>query len=162
MKKRFVFWYLAACAAGVGLHFLYGLWPNRLTMLLAPVQESVWEHLKLLYWPFLLAMTPLLAGAADRLAFWGAAMAGLLVMPVLLLSAFYVLSGAFGIERPAVDIVLYFAVMGAGVGTAWRLRRSGTIRRCAGILTMVAGLYGLMLVLFSLAAPQLPIFLPKI
>ena len=162
MKRRFVFWYLLSCAAGVGLHFLYGLWPNRLTMLFAPVQESVWEHLKLLYWPFLLGMAPLLADAGDRQACLGAALTGLLRMPALLLSAYYVLSGAFGVESAAVDICLYFVVMAAGFYTVWRLRSAPAVRRCAGTLAMVAGLYGLMLVLFSLAAPQLPIFLPKI
>ena len=30
-------------------HFLYDLFPNALTALLFPVNESIWEHMKMLY-----------------------------------------------------------------------------------------------------------------
>ena len=51
MKK----WFAAAAAASVCLgcawHFLYDWYPHFLVGLFAPVNESVWEHLKLLFWP---------------------------------------------------------------------------------------------------------------
>ena len=40
---------------GTGWHFLYDWLPFQLVGMVAPVNESVWEHLKLLFWPFLLA-----------------------------------------------------------------------------------------------------------
>ena len=51
MKK----WFTAAAAATVCLgcawHFLYDWCPHFLVGLFAPVNESVWEHLKLLFGP---------------------------------------------------------------------------------------------------------------
>lgn len=40
---------------GAALHFLYALVPNVLTAIFSPVNESVWEHLKIIFWPFLAA-----------------------------------------------------------------------------------------------------------
>ena len=42
--------------AGACLHFLYVLLPNPVTAVLAPVNESLWEHGKILLWPYLTAM----------------------------------------------------------------------------------------------------------
>ena len=47
--------FAAAVAGGAGLHFLYTLLPCPLTALVAPVNESLWEHVKLLYWPCLIS-----------------------------------------------------------------------------------------------------------
>ena len=46
---------LFTISAGTALHFLFD-WSGRLipAALIAPVNESVWEHLKLLFFPFLL------------------------------------------------------------------------------------------------------------
>ena len=47
--------FVAATVAGACLHFLYTLLPCPATALVAPVRESLWEHVKLLYWPCLIA-----------------------------------------------------------------------------------------------------------
>ena len=49
MRKRFFLSYLAAAGLGTVGHFLYEWFPNALTALIAPVNECVWEHLKLLF-----------------------------------------------------------------------------------------------------------------
>ena len=54
MKKRFWLAFGIAVLAGTGLHFLYDVCPVPLVGLFAPVNESVWEHLKLFFWPCLL------------------------------------------------------------------------------------------------------------
>ena len=52
MRRKWGLVFTLAVLGGAALHFLYNVWPNPLTAVLAPVNESVWEHLKLLYWPF--------------------------------------------------------------------------------------------------------------
>ena len=51
--KKMILNYLIAAAAGVLLHFLYQWLPNPALALISPVRESVWEHVKLLYFPLL-------------------------------------------------------------------------------------------------------------
>lgn len=47
--------FFAALALGALLHFLYGWFPHPLIALISPVRESLWEHLKVLFYPLLLS-----------------------------------------------------------------------------------------------------------
>jgi len=47
--------FFGAVALGVVLHFLYNWFPNPMIALISPVRESIWEHLKILYFPLLLS-----------------------------------------------------------------------------------------------------------
>ena len=78
-KRHLVLTALAAALAGIALHFLYFLWPNALTALLAPINESLWEHVKLVFWPYLLAALWLNRGRPGGLRPW------LLTLPLLCL-----------------------------------------------------------------------------
>ena len=53
--KRMILCYLAAAALGVLLHFLFEWFPNPVLALISPVRESIWEHVKLIYFPLLAA-----------------------------------------------------------------------------------------------------------
>ena len=54
-KKQLLLAFVLAVLAGAGLHFVYGLCPNGVTALFSPVNESIWEHTKILFWPYLAA-----------------------------------------------------------------------------------------------------------
>ena len=101
MKKRYALAFLLTALAGTALHFAYDWCLSPLVGLFAPVNESVWEHLKLLFWPFL----------------------------------------------------------AAGFAAALRVNRSGRFGWLAGVLVILTGLYGAALILFTLAPPELPIFM---
>ena len=156
MKRRWLFVFFLTAAAGAALHCLYDLWPNALTAILAPVNESVWEHLKLLYWPFLAAAFHLTRGAADSRRSWCALLIGVLAAPVLLLGAYYPLAYGFSLHGLALDILLYLLSLAGGLQPRWL---PGSV---CGIFVIAAGLYGAALALFSFAPPELPIFLPPV
>ena len=42
--------------AGAILHGLFDLWPSILTEFAAPVNESIWEHMKIVFWFYVLLM----------------------------------------------------------------------------------------------------------
>lgn len=159
MKKRFIFAWALAAAAGTGLHFLYELAPVPLVGLFAPVNESVWEHLKLLYWPFLLAAAVLSHMMKDRLRAWSAFLASLLLQPLLLTALFYLFHGGLGLESPILNILLYYGVLAAGFWGAFELYGSGAAESSLGLLIVLAAIYGVCLMVFTLAAPNLPIFI---
>ncbi len=162
MKRRWLLVFVLTAAAGAALHFLYDLWPNVLTAVLAPVNESVWEHLKLLYWPFLVAAFYLTRGAEDGRHGWCALLLGLLAAPVLLLGAYYPLACGFSLHGLALDILLYILALAAGFFLAYRLQGRTLPGALCGPVVIVAGLYGAALALFSFAPPELPIFLPPV
>ena len=70
MKRHWLLTALGAILAGAGLHFLWQALPNPLFALISPVNESVWEHLKLLYWPMLAAALVLVTVAAPPLGIY--------------------------------------------------------------------------------------------
>lgn len=159
MKKRFVAAWLLATMAGGALHFAYPLCQTPLVGLFAPVNESVWEHLKLFFWPMLLAAFVLTRGAADGRRAWSGWLLGLLRVPLLCIGAYYALSCGLGIEAMWIDIALYAVLMADGFYTAYRKTETGRAAWAAGPLVIAVGLYGAALILFSMAPPALPIFM---
>lgn len=160
MRRKWGLVFTLAVLGGAALHFLYDVWPNPLTAVLAPVNESVWEHLKLLYWPFLAAAFVLARGADDARGRWCGLLVGLLAAPLLLLGAYYPLLYGFGVHGLWLDLLLYVLAMGAGFLLAYRLQRRALPAGLYGPLVIAAGVYGAALALFSFAPPDLPIFRP--
>ena len=160
MKKRFVLTALLAALTGSALHFLYDLWPNAITALISPVNESVWEHFKLLFWPTLIATFFLTKKAEKPISLWGAVFLVLPLMPVFLGGMYYLLSGGFSVMSLPVDIGLYFLTMLLAFLLIYGLRKSALTEKLAGYLLMLTIFYGAALILFTFAAPPLGIFQP--
>lgn len=160
MNRKWLAAFVLSVLAGSALHFLYDVWPNALTAVFAPVNESVWEHLKLLYWPFLAASFVLMRGKPAARGGWCALCCGLLAAPLLLLGAYYTLLAGFGLHALWVDLGLYVLAMAAGFLLARHLQAAAFPAWLCGVLIIASGLYGAALTLFSAAAPQLPIFIP--
>ena len=153
-------WFLVSVVtslAGAALHFLYDLLPGPFTALISPVNESVWEHLKLLFWPMLIGAAVLSRGRKHKERFWSSFFVALLAAPTFLLLSYYGLK-LFGIESLVIDISLYFAGMFLGYLLAWLLYRKGKPERIGGFALMLVILYAASLILFTFAVPNLPIF----
>ena len=125
-------------AAGPALHFLYPLSGGALLAgLLAPVNESVWEHLKLALWPQTLWWT---AGyvlcarrqAADAAAWCAAALGALVATGCAMLLLFYFYTGAFGVELLWADIALFFLAVLLGQWAGLRRFRPGASGAAGG------------------------------
>ena len=76
-KRALILTCLLAMLAGTGLHFLYEWLPNPVTALLSPINESLWEHIKLIYWPYLAAALWLNRGRPGGIRPW------LLALPIM-------------------------------------------------------------------------------
>ena len=161
MKKRAILSFFAAAALGTVWHFLYDVFPNPLTALIAPVNESVWEHLKLLFFPPLAVFFVL----ASRVPgpgrnFWSGALSCVLLSPALLTGAFYALTAGFGVPAgPAFDVSLYCLCLASAWICAFRLMQSGRASRRLGALVIACGVLGTAFVVFTSAPPPLPIFI---
>ena len=100
--------FVAATVAGACLHFLYTLLPCPATALVAPVRESLWEHVKLLYWPALAAGLFL---HRRRPGLLGQRAFALLAAAAGMLALGYVYHIRLQGDALAVDILLYAAAM---------------------------------------------------
>ena len=154
-SKKLILYYLTAAAAGVLLHFLFSWFPNPISALVAPVRESVWEHVKLLYFP-LLAVSLLLGrgGAAGRTP-W---LLSTLAVCAALLGTGYLYHIALRGESLYADLALYFVLLAVGFllpRALWPLCEWPGTDKAAVALT---ALLGALIVWFTFFPPMTALF----
>lgn len=147
-------------ALGALSHFVYE-WTgqNQLAGLFVPVSESIWEHMKLLFFPMLLAalfLTVLLKRTYPHI-FTGM-LAGLLTGTAAIPVLFYTYSGILGYFIPAVDIAIFYISVCAGFFIAYRLTISPYAESLNHLLACLTLLMLAAFVLFSNDPPSLGIF----
>lgn len=148
---------------GTLMHFLYGLSGDAFVVgLFAPVNESVWEHLKLVLWPLVLWWTVYYVRMGnerkiDAPAWFAAALSALVTAQTAIMFLFYFYTGAFGAELLTVDILIFFLAVLFGQLTGLRVYRRGSGVSWVVPLTLLAMLLALFVVL-TLAPPALPLF----
>lgn len=114
LSKAALITFVVATLAGSCLHFVYALWPNGLTALLAPVNESLWEHVKILYWPCLLSGILLVRREPESL---GARAFSLLLSAAVMLGVGYLYHVVLEGDSLFFDVALYVLVMALGAAT---------------------------------------------
>lgn len=166
MRRRVEHWELIGfgltCLLGTAGHFLYNLTgEGPVAAAVVAVNESTWEHMKLLYIPyFLYALVECFSLARELENFLAAkalgALAGLIAIPAL----FYTLSGCFGEPPSWVNIGIFFvssaiafAVSCAAMKRGWLV---GGAWQGAGFLLLWALLF--LFVRWSFDPPHLPLF----
>ena len=164
MYKRLRRWeiagFLLTGIAGPLLHFTYR-WSgeNRIVAAFSAVNESTWEHMKLLFFPMLICSLFLSAQLRESLpslpgALFFGNILGTMSIPVL----FYTYSGILGRTVIAVDIAIFFAAVLTAWGTAWKLKESDRLYRCRMLLYGLTFLLFALFVFFTLRVPGLPLF----
>ena len=164
MKQRSVLWAAAGFAlvtfGGTILHFLYD-WTGG-SILVAPfsgVNESTWEHMKLLFWPlFLFALVQQLF-FRDQKNYWCVKLAdillGLLLIPVL----FYTYNGVFGKSPDWINIAIFYITALLIFLFEWWAFKNGRLQCKYPRLAFTAiCLIGVLFVAFTFAPPQIPLF----
>ncbi len=151
MKRRLFFWeaggFLFTGALGTLLHFVYE-WSGGGTAaaVISAVNESTWEHMKLLFVPlFLFSVAQVCLLGRNYPNFLAvravSALAGLALIPIL----FYTYTGALGRNYDWVNIAIFFvADLGAFALDFWLLRRG----RCSAGWQQLLGLGALWGLLF--------------
>ena len=148
ISKVLLIAFVVTTLAGACLHFLYDFLPSPVTALIAPVNESIWEHLKLVYWPYLAAMWIVTrkAGKDSR----GGWLLTLLIISVAMLTAGYVYYILLGRDSRAFGLSLYVILMALGFWLPGRLSTCGKSK----IIPFLVILLGAMILLFTFLPPD--------
>lgn len=164
MKRKFWLWQLMGFSlvslGGVLLHFLYDITGG--SVLVAPfsgVNESTWEHMKLLFWPMLLFAVIEAAFFRDRPDFWCIKLRGILLGLTLIPVIFYTYNGAVSKSPDWLNIAIFFVAAALGFVyeiTLYNKKPPIFCRKGLAALTLVA--LAATFVVFSFAAPHLGIF----
>ena len=118
MKRQIGLWQLVGFAftalGGTLLHFLYDWLAGAIWI--APfsgVNESTWEHMKLLFWPMLLFAVVQSFFFRDRADFWCIKLRGILLGILLIPILFYTYNGVVGKSPDFINIAIFFLAAGA-------------------------------------------------
>ena len=164
MQAWLAVWQAAGFAFTVVLgtlqHFLYG-WTggSRWVAPFAAVNESTWEHMKLLYFPMLLFAVVQSFYGREYPHFWCVkavgTVTGLLLIPLL----FYACNGAFGRSSGWVNIALFFvSAAGAFLLETHLFRRGGGACSTPWMGGVLMAALGVLFVVFTFLPPPLPLF----
>ena len=164
MKKSVWAWQLWGLAitslSGTLLHFLYD-WTGG-ALLVAPfsgVNESTWEHMKLLFWPMLVFAIIESFFLRERKDFWcvklRGTLSGLILIPVL----FYTYNGVIGKSPDWINIAIFFISAALAYLYEWWLFKKGKIeckkpKLALATLILIAAMF----VVFTFKTPEIGIF----
>lgn len=124
------------------------------------VNESVFEHLKLTFWPFLLwAAIEYRHIQNNGHNFIIAKTAGLYVMPVVIITLFYGYTTLTGTESLVADIAIFVVAIALGQFTSYRIMSRQSLSQqlhrvsLAGMVSL-----GVIYAVFTFYPPQVPFF----
>ncbi|MBQ9135627.1 MAG: hypothetical protein IJX66_05985 [Lachnospiraceae bacterium] len=160
LSRLFIIGFLFTAALGTLSHFLYDLsGQNIIVGLFTPINESIWEHIKLLFFPMLLftlfavyhygKQNPRLAPAL----LWGI-LFGSLLIPML----YYTYTGAFGIHLSAIDITIYYVCALTAFLSAYLSLNNCTIPNNIFIPRLLVLALFAAFIFFTFVPPPLPLF----
>ena len=133
---------------GTLLHFLPDLLTNNFIYLLCPTNESVWEHLKLLFYPYFIFMAvEYFAYGKYAVGFLGAKARGVLLGEALIVCVHYIVSGVVGRDVMWLDVTLFFIGAAVAYFLPYLMLKRGVARRYSNV--SAAAIFILQILLFS-------------
>lgn len=164
MKRSINLWQLfgfaVAMLGGTLLHFLYewtegAVW----TAPFSGVNESTWEHMKLLFWPMFIFAIVQSFFFKDREEFWCVKLKGILLGLALIPVLFYTYNGVIGKSPDWINIAIFFISGAAAYIYETRLFHADKTpclspKWAFAVLCVIA----LLFVVFTFATPELGIF----
>ena len=160
IKSWLIAGFIFTAVFGTLSHFFYG-WSNEnpLIGLISPVNESTWEHMKLVFFPVLLwslLLPPHLSDAFPSLrpALLFGGLLGTLTVPVL----FYTYSGILGRTVTWIDILIFFISVFLTFFCAWKFQSSSKIYKKRTAIYFLTVLFLILFFLFTFLPPDIGLF----
>ena len=165
MKKSLSFWqfvgFVFTSVVGTLLHFLYE-WTGESVIvgLFSAVNESIFEHMKLLFFPMLLFAFIEAKYIGDEYDnFWCAKLVGILVGVGLIPVLYYTYTGIFGVNADWFNIIIFFITAAVSYMVETRLKKNG---RCLCIQPNLAKFILIVLaavfIVLTFFPPKIPLF----
>ena len=123
------------------------------------VNESTWEHMKLLFWPLFLFALVQRPFFRDQRNYWCVKLAEILLGLTLIPVLFYTYNGAFGKSPDWINIaIFYITTLLVFLFEWWAFKRDLPLCRYPSLAFAAIVLIGALFVVFTFATPQIPLF----
>ena len=154
---------------GFFMHYIYE-WSGNSTIvgIFAPVNESVWEHLKLTFWPMLIWWIAgyIILSKNNNISasqWFTSCTVAELVCPLVVLCFYYTYTGAFGIESLILDIFSLFLGVAVAQGLALHVYKYARFSLyCLYISAAIIILLAVTFTVFTFAPPHFPLFMDSV
>ena len=153
--------FLFTAVAGTLLHFLFDLTGgNGVVALFSAVNESIWEHMKLIFYPMaVFAFAEYFAWGREVESFWCVKLIGILLSLVLIPLVYYTYTGILGVNADWFNITIFFLAAGIGYFVETRVFQKGVVCplpdwAAIGILCLIAAAF----TVFTFLPPEIPFF----
>ena len=163
--KSYTFWgIIIVSILGTLCHFVYE-WTNNnpIIGLFTPVNESTWEHMKLIFFPMIIysvfinkKLSKIYPCIYSASAF--SILFGTFLIPVL----FYTYSGILGYNIAIIDILTFYISVIAAFCIYYRLAQSCKAQKYSSILNFLLFLIGVAFLFFTIYPPNIGIFISPI
>ena len=164
MKRSIGLWQLSSFAVtslgGTVLHFLYE-WLGEAAWIapISGVNESTWEHMKLLFWPMFIFAIVQSFFFRERKEFWCVKLRGTLCGLALIPVLFYTYNGVIGKSPDWINIAIFFVSAAVAYVYETRLFHEKRLlckrpKIAIGVLFAIA----LAFIVFTFQTPQIGIF----
>ena len=144
---------------GTLLHFTYK-WSNNnmLVGIFSPINESIWEHLKLMFFPMLITIIiGYLYKGKDVDNYLSSKVIGTIVMLSFTIVFYYTYSGILGTNYVGVDVSIFFIAVALGQYVSYKLMKTKFHgNNIIGIIILLALL--LCFVVFTFFPPNIALF----
>jgi hypothetical protein len=165
VKKKILRWELGGIVfivvVGSVLHFVFEWSGGAIPVApFAAVNESVWEHLKLGFWPALVyAVLEYFRFGKSANNFPFAKTLGIYLIPITIVVLYYLYTAILGHGLLIVDIAIFVVAVIVGQLVSYRLLIASPLpERLNRFAPIALAVLGILFVLFTFYPPQIPLF----
>ena len=160
MKKSFWKFQIASAIfviiLGIILHFTYG-WSrdNKLVGIFSAVNESTWEHLKLIFYPMII--TTIVGNYIFGEKVICAKTVGVITAMLFTVIVFYTYTGVIGTNYAVINIAIFVLAVILGEYVTYRLYKKD-IQNNSSTCTIILMILLILFIIFTFNAPEINLF----
>lgn len=152
MKKLSIIGVLVVSALGTLFHFMYEWLP----LYIFPMNESIFEHCKLILFPFLIYfLGAVFFYKEDKMQLFSSFFSAILISIAFMIVVYYTYSGILGYNVDAVNIILYYISVGIGFLLIYKKKTFVSFSNSVVFLLILF----LLISIFSFYPPNLSFFM---
>lgn len=168
MQNSLAYWEIAGfifvVVFGSLLHFVYR-WSgnNPIVGIISPVNESTWEHLKLLFVPmFLFSIIEYFVVGKEYANFIAAKSLGIVFGMLVIVAVFYTYTGILGEHYLWADILTFIVGVAVAYLYSWKVSSRFQARNGLNWVGLIVVIVLIFFAVFTFSPPQIPLFLDPV
>ena len=163
MKRSIFLWcfggFTFSAVLGTALHFVYSFTNLTAFTPISAVNESTWEHMKILFFPMLFFAIFEWFFFKDYHGFWWVKLIGTVTSVLSIAILFYTIGGAFGKTPDYINILIFFVSAGLGYLIEGLLLKSNFFLPLNFIPIIILIIITILFIIFTYFPPKIPLFL---